>query len=534
MQVTNRHAVIAVKNILQIMAGVRERPNRVKLKESYLSVMIQQNIQFQQEKVQLAAKNTIRRECPKPTSVPRSAGTAVSTLEENISTIMSILQVVRSEVSDLEAKFQKAKHGVDHLKIILDNQDLINSSVELAKYALKYKADIIMVQETHLKPHFSNSCKISNFILLRIDRQGAQKGGKAIYYNRALYCCPIDTPPLINIEATACRLSMIGHGILILVSVYLTPKKELLRSDLEAPFALGGAVIFFGNFNSKSTNWKCNCSNRNGREMEALAKSLHFNIVVGDRYFSLLMSANNALDYKTVVDSSSRIVPAKSDRKELPGDVIELIRDKNGALRREGKYPTCKNRSRARAHQRKVKARIKEVRTDNWSELMSEISPSHKAYWGLVKALKTEGAVLTPALKRRNNFIAFDDREIAECLADSIEHQCSDNPPYDFEDVRRVEEDVCHRVSLPPKDDLDPITHDEVSKHITGLKIRKAPGRNTISIKALKCFSAPLVALLVAIFNTCIQNCYFRTALKEAVVIGIPKAGETTRPPRQL
>ncbi|GBP71488.1 hypothetical protein EVAR_103374_1 [Eumeta japonica] len=41
---------------------------------------------------------------------------------------MSILQVVKSaEVSDLAAKFRKAKHGVDRLKIILDNQDLISS-----------------------------------------------------------------------------------------------------------------------------------------------------------------------------------------------------------------------------------------------------------------------------------------------------------------------------------------------------------------------------------------------------------------------
>ncbi|GBP87447.1 hypothetical protein EVAR_61487_1 [Eumeta japonica] len=35
--------------------------------------------------------------------------------------------------------------------------------------------------------------------------------------------------------------------------------------------------------------------------------------------------------------------------------------------------------------------------------------------------------------------------------------------------------------------------------------------------KAIKYFSAPLVALLVAIFNAYIQNCYFPTAWKEAV-----------------
>ncbi|GBP67581.1 Probable RNA-directed DNA polymerase from transposon BS [Eumeta japonica] len=85
-------------------------------------------------------------------------------------------------------------------------------------------------------------------------------------------------------------------------------------------------------------------------------------------------------------------------------------------------------------------------------------------------------------------------------------------------------------VCLPPKDGLDPITLDEVSKLIKGLKIRKSSGRDTISSKAIKCFSVPLVALLVAIFNACIQNYYFPTAWKEAVVICIPKPGK----PRDL
>ncbi|GBP87547.1 Probable RNA-directed DNA polymerase from transposon BS [Eumeta japonica] len=84
--------------------------------------------------------------------------------------------------------------------------------------------------------------------------------------------------------------------------------------------------------------------------------------------------------------------------------------------------------------------------------------------------------------------------------------------------------------SPPTQRRSDPITLDEVSKLIKGLKIRKSPGRDTISSKAIKCFSAPLVALLVAIFNACIQNCYFPTAWKEAVVIGIPKPGK----PRDL
>ncbi|GBP51112.1 hypothetical protein EVAR_31837_1 [Eumeta japonica] len=134
---------------------------------------------------------------------------------------------------------------------------------------------------------------------------------------------------------------------------------------------------------------------------------------------------------RTVVENSSKIVPAKPDRKEPPRDVSELIRAKNAALLRANKYPTCKNRSHTHTLQ--------------------------------PKALKMEGAVPTPALKRPNKSIAFDNRGNVECLADSIEHQCSENPSYDSEYVSKVDEKVRHRVSLQPKDDLDSITQDEVT-----------------------------------------------------------------------
>ncbi|GBP72953.1 hypothetical protein EVAR_41171_1 [Eumeta japonica] len=55
------------------------------------------------------------------------SGTEAMTLGEDINTIMSILQVVKSaEVVDLAVKFRKTRHGVDRLRIILENQELIS------------------------------------------------------------------------------------------------------------------------------------------------------------------------------------------------------------------------------------------------------------------------------------------------------------------------------------------------------------------------------------------------------------------------
>ncbi|GBP11547.1 RNA-directed DNA polymerase from mobile element jockey [Eumeta japonica] len=323
--------------------------------------------------------------------------------------------------------------------------------------ALEYHADIIMMREILLKPKKAKTCKIRNFTQLRTDR-------------------PI--PTLTNIEATACSLSMAGHGIMILVSVYLPPKKKLLWSDLEVLFALGDAVILFGDFNSKITHWNCNHSNRSGRKMVQLTEELHFDIITPltpTRYPSnenhrsdiLDITLVNALGLKVscietlqclssdhppvimrlgslteeidtsnlntipndivstydvdeaigaltnhvnvVVENSSRVVPANSDHNELPRDVNELKRAKNAAVRRASKYPTCENKSHARAFRR---------------------------YWGLAKAFKTEGYVPTSTLRKPDNSIAFDDHEKDDTLADSIEQKYFDNPPHK-EEVRQ-------------------------------------------------------------------------------------------------
>ncbi|GBP35514.1 RNA-directed DNA polymerase from mobile element jockey [Eumeta japonica] len=112
-----------------------------------------------------------------------------------------------------------------------------------------------------------------------MDRQVAPKEETALYYRRTLSCYSLDISPLINLEATGCRLSMTGHGTIIIISEYLPPRKEFLRSDIETLLSLGHAVILFGDLNSKSTFLRCNYTNANGGEMLELAEDLHFDFI---------------------------------------------------------------------------------------------------------------------------------------------------------------------------------------------------------------------------------------------------------------
>ncbi|GBP67659.1 Probable RNA-directed DNA polymerase from transposon BS [Eumeta japonica] len=157
-----------------------------------------------------------------------------------------------------------------------------------------------------------------------------------------------------------------------------------------------------------------------------------------------------------------------------------------------------------------------------------EIRPSRKAFWEITKALKTKGYTPILPLKRPDGTTALDDADVAECIADSIETQCSHvSPPHDIAHINSIEEEVLQKASLEPKDDLTPVSLSEVQLLVKSLKTRKAPGLDGVSNKAIKCFSQPLLSLLVAIFNACLQNCYFPSAWKEAEVIGIHKPGKS-------
>ncbi|GBP81861.1 hypothetical protein EVAR_55061_1 [Eumeta japonica] len=132
---------------------------------------------------------------------------------------------------------------------------------------------------------------------------------------------------------------------------------------------------------------------------------------------------------------------------------------------------------------------------------MEEITPSHKAFCKVTKALTTEGYIPIPSLKKPDNSVVLDDAEIAECLADSIESQCSQAfLPHDVAHIQHIEEEVQNKVSLEPKDVLPPVSLSAVRTLAKPLIPKKAPDLNGIRNKVIKCFSLPLLDLQLALF----------------------------------
>ncbi|GBP83603.1 hypothetical protein EVAR_61217_1 [Eumeta japonica] len=201
---------------------------------------------------------------------PATAIVGPSSFEEDIQTVMAVLRAVSSaEISDFAREFRACRNTEGKLSVSFNSQvgrrklknitllsfnasGLTDNILVLSKCMSEYGVYIALIQETFLKPNRPKACAIAGYVQLRTDRTDARKGGTVLYYSRSLHCCPIAIPSLINMEATGCRLAMTDHRTLVIVSVYLSSSKPLLRSDRRAFLALGDAVIFFGDFNCKN------------------------------------------------------------------------------------------------------------------------------------------------------------------------------------------------------------------------------------------------------------------------------------------
>lgn len=239
---------------------------------------------------------------------------------------------------------------------------------------------------------------------------------------------------------------------------------------------------------------------------------------------------------QSAVNECSRQVPAIDDRWKLPDEVRALMTEKNAAIRALRTYPTDANRAFARSLQRKVSDRVKELRDDRWGKFVGSLKPTHHAFWDLQRKLKSKQESPMPPLKRPDRSIAFDDDEKSECLADSLEAQCSPSTlPSDKDHLDKVNALVDRKAAEPPSEDPDnplpPVSADEVLSIVKNLKPRKAPGSDGITNKVIKLFPGSLIILMTAIFNASLSLNLFPHAWKEATVIGIHKPGKPASEP---
>ena len=168
---------------------------------------------------------------------------------------------------------------------------------------------------------------------------------------------------------------------------------------------------------------------------------------------------------------------------------------------------------------------MRKLRGESWDSRLEGLSPSSQAYWALSRTFRSDTVATMPPLTKPDNTIAADDTEKAECLADSLEAQCSPSTlPCDPDHLTEVDSEVTEWASMPPTGEpVRPTDVEEVKSILKDLNPKKAPGPDKIPNKVLKSLPIHFVSLLVMIFNALLAGCSFPTEWKEAIVIGIRK-----------
>lgn len=154
---------------------------------------------------------------------------------------------------------------------ILDVNGLTIKRIELENFTHRFDLDVVLVCETHLKPHFNP--KIANYTLHRRDSEVEGEGGDtAIYVKRNIDHSSLGNYNLECLEVNAVSITMAGNKKLTISAVYQRPSENFIIEDLETLFSPTGPTISTVDFNSKKPSRNSRLSNRQGRQLFDFAK----------------------------------------------------------------------------------------------------------------------------------------------------------------------------------------------------------------------------------------------------------------------
>ncbi|GFV37005.1 probable RNA-directed DNA polymerase from transposon X-element [Trichonephila clavipes] len=171
------------------------------------------------------------------------------------------------------------------LRIAAWNANGVRSRIlEVRDFINKHSLDILLIQETHLRPGVS--IRVPNYTLYRNDRdtQIHPSGGTAILIKSSLKHHHLPTPSLGAVESTIVVLTPPGENPLLVASIYIPPttSPSACIHDLEEIFALEQSSILCGDYNAHHTHWGCKDINPRGQLIKNLIDNTDTDIVAPD------------------------------------------------------------------------------------------------------------------------------------------------------------------------------------------------------------------------------------------------------------
>ncbi|GFW03458.1 probable RNA-directed DNA polymerase from transposon BS [Trichonephila clavipes] len=169
---------------------------------------------------------------------------------------------------------------------------------EFKLFIEKHSPDIILLQETHLRP--SQRFNICNYNCYRNDRitDGPASGGTLSLVKSTIPHFQPHSTPLQHIEASTVTLNPPNINPITITSLYIPPHSDkfLFTLDIENILQINSNCVIFGDFNATHNAWNSSHNSTRGTQLKNFADTLNLNIAFPNMPTRYGPHSSNTLD----------------------------------------------------------------------------------------------------------------------------------------------------------------------------------------------------------------------------------------------
>lgn len=220
---------------------------------------------------------------------------------------------------------------------------------------------------------------------------------------------------------------------------------------------------------------------------------------------------------------------------DIPKRVKDIIKEKRRARKIANITNNPEDKRKANQLNNQVKVELEHIRNENWSQKIESLNHDTQSYWKMTKILtKKKFQTKIPPLNY-NGKAAITNIEKAEVFAESLQNQFTINKP-NPENQKLFDKINSYVLSFKKhcnnnRKPLDPTSPEEINDIIKKLSVKKAPGPDHITNKALKELPNKIKVAIASYSNAILRLNSFPSAFKSADIIMIPKQGKTLSDP---
>lgn len=222
-----------------------------------------------------------------------------------------------------------------------------------------------------------------------------------------------------------------------------------------------------------------------------------------------------------LLNSTKDFIPARENPLGLKAKERALIREKNRLKTRWSRYRNPQDRIQLSRLQAKVKLMLSERKAGKWRHTIEDANDEDNNFWSLLKGINRRKDPNSPL--RFDGQLIFTDLAKAEATVGFFEKQFTNNVPEDPGIVRQVKASAALFRNFPVEEEFTTVSLESVSKKISTLKWKKAPGMDAVPNRALRLLPLPAIKCPVRLLNGVLRYGVFPNIWKQAVLISIPK-----------